>query len=246
MARFFVPTRQIADHRATITGVELNHLRRVLRLRPQDRVVVFDDAGCEHEGIIRSLSEDRGEIEIIRSYQVDNESPLKTTLALGLTKGEKMDWVVEKATELGVHTVVPFVSSYTIPKLNERKKAQRCERWQKIALSAAKQCGRVRIPEIMALTEFRDLLKPLSRDALRLLFWEKECEQGLSELKETRTTINEVIVMVGPEGGFSAQEAALALQHGYKPMRLGPRILRAETAALAALSAVQLLWGDLA
>src|SRR5688500_13434365 len=245
MARFFLPTRQIEDHRATITGVELNHLRRVLRLRPQDRVVVFDDAGCEHEGIIRSLSEDRGEIEIIRSYQVNSESPLKTTLALGLTKGEKMDWVVEKATELGVHTIVPFRSDYTIPKLNERKMAQRSERWQKIALSAAKQCGRVRIPEIMALTDFRDLLEPVWRDALRLLFWEKECQHGLFELKETRTSIGEVVLMIGPEGGFSAPEAALALEHGFKPVRLGPRILRAETAAVAALSAVQLLWGDL-
>lgn len=245
MARFFLPTGQIEDHRATITGVELNHLRRVLRLRAQDRVVVFDDGGSEHEGIIRSLTEDRGEIEIIRSYQVNNESPLKTTLALGLTKGEKMDWVVEKATELGVHTVVPFVSSYTIPKLNERKIAQRSERWQKIALSAAKQCGRVRIPEIMALTEFRDLLESLSPDALRLLFWEKECQQGLCELKETRKSIGEVVVMIGPEGGFSAHEAALALEQGFKAVRLGPRILRAETAAVAALSAVQLLWGDL-
>lgn len=246
MARFFLPTRQIADHRATITGVELNHLRRVLRLRPQDRVVVFDDAGCEHEGIIRSLSEDRGEIEIIRSYQVNNESPLKTTLALGLTKGEKMDWVVEKATELGVHTVVPFLSDYTIPKLNERKMAQRSQRWQKIALSAAKQCGRVRIPEILALSEFCDLLETASPDALRLLFWEKEREQRLSDLKEARTTISEVVVMIGPEGGFSAHEAALALGQGFKAVRLGPRILRAETAAVAALSAVQLLWGDLA
>ena len=245
MARFFLPARQIEDHRATITGVELNHLRRVLRLRPQDRVVLFDDAGCEHEGIIRSLSEDRGEIEIIRSYQVNNESLLKTTLALGLTKGEKMDWVVEKATELGVHTMVPFVSSYTIPKLNETKVAQRSERWQKIALSAAKQCGRVCIPEIMALTDFRDFLEPVWRDKLRLLFWEKECQHGLLELKETRTSIGEVVVMIGPEGGFSAQEAALALEHGFKPVRLGPRILRAETAAVAALSAVQLLWGDL-
>ena len=246
MARFFVPAGQIEDHRATITGVELNHLRRVLRLRPQDRVVVFDDAGCEHEGIIRSLSEDRGEIEIIRSYQVNNESPLKTTLALGLTKGEKMDWVVEKATELGVHTVVPFVSSYTIPKLNERKMAQRSQRWQKIALSAAKQCGRVRIPEILALSEFCDLLETVSPDALRLLFWEKEREQRLSDLKEARTTISEVVVMIGPEGGFSAHEAALALGRGFKAVRLGPRILRAETAAVSALSAVQLLWGDLA
>ena len=246
MARFFLPTGQIEGHRATITGVELNHLRRVLRLRPQDRVVVFDDAGCEHEGIIRSLSEDRGEIEIIRSYQVNNESPLKTTLALGLTKGEKMDWVVEKATELGVHTVVPFLSDYTIPKLNERKMAQRSERWQKIALSAAKQCGRVRVPEILALSEFCDLLETVSPDALRLLFWEKEREQRLSDLKEARTTINEVVVMIGPEGGFSAHEAALALGQGFKAVRLGPRILRAETAAVAALSAVQLLWGDLA
>ncbi len=245
MARFFLPARQIEGRRATITGVELNHLRRVLRLRPQDRVVLFDDAGCEHEGIIRSLSEDRGEIDIIRSYQVNNESPLKTTLALGLTKGEKMDWVVEKATELGVHTVVPFVSRYTIPKLDERKMSQRSERWQKIALSAAKQCGRVCIPEIMALTDFRDLLEPVWRDKLRLLFWEKECQHGLLELKETRTSIGEVVVMIGPEGGFSAQEAALALDHGFKPVRLGPRILRAETAAVAALSAVQLLWGDL-
>jgi 16S rRNA (uracil1498-N3)-methyltransferase len=246
MARFFLPTGQIKGHRATITGVELNHLRRVLRLRPQDRVVVFDDAGCEHEGIIHSLSEDRGEIEIVRSYQVNNESPLKITLALGLTKGEKMDWVVEKATELGVHTVVPFLSDYTIPKLNERKVAQRSERWQKIALSAAKQCGRVRIPEILALSEFRDLLETVSPDALRLLFWEKEREQRLSELKEARTTISELVAMIGPEGGLSGHEAALALGQGFKPVRLGPRILRSETAAVAALSAVQLLWGDLA
>ena len=246
MARFFLPKRQIEDHRATITGVELNHLRRVLRLRPQDRVVVFDDAGGEHEGIIRSLNEDRGEIEIIRSYEVNNESTLKTTLALGLTKGEKMDWVVEKATELGVHTIVPFVSDYTIPKLNETKMAQRSERWQKIALSAAKQSGRVRIPEILALSKFCDLIETVSRDALRLLFWEKEREQRLSELKEARTTISEVVVMIGPEGGFSAQEAALALRQGFKAVRLGPRILRAETAAVAALSAVQHLWGDLA
>lgn len=228
-----------------IVGAELSHLRRVLRLRPEDRVVVFDDAGWEHEGIIRSLTEDCGEIELIRSYQVDNESPLKTTLALGLTKGEKMDWVVEKATELGVQTVVPFVSSYTIPKLNEKKAAQRSERWHKIAVSAAKQCGRVRIPEILALTEFRDLVESLSHDALRLLFWEKECEQGFSKLRDSKTSIAEVVVMIGPEGGFSAQEAALALEHGFKPVRLGPRTLRAETAAVAALTGVQLLWGDL-
>ena len=245
MARFFLPRIDIQDDRATITGSELNHLRRVLRLRRKDRVILFDDAGWEHEGIIRSLDEDRGDIEITRSYQIDNESPVRITLALGLTKGEKMDFVVEKATELGVHTVVPFVSSYTVPKLNEKKVAQRSARWHKIALGAAKQCGRVRVPEISPLTEFRDFVEADSRDALRLLFWEREPQHGLSELKDSRIGVGEIVVMIGPEGGFSAPEAALALEHGFRPVRFGPRVLRAETAAVAALSVVQLLWGDL-
>jgi 16S rRNA (uracil1498-N3)-methyltransferase len=244
MARFFLPRTDIQENRATITGPEFNHLR-VLRLGLGDRVILFDDAGWEHEAIIRTLSESRGAVEIIRSYQIDNESSLKITLALGVTKGEKMDWVIEKATELGVHTIAPFVSSYTVPKLNERKAAQRSVRWHNIALSAAKQCGRVRIPEILALTEFRDFVQAASCKALRLLFFEKESEQGLTELEHTQTSVDEVVLMIGPEGGFSSQEAALALEHGFKPVRFGPRILRAETAAVAALSAVQLLWGDL-
>jgi 16S rRNA (uracil1498-N3)-methyltransferase len=244
MARFFLPRTEIREDRAIINGPELNHLR-VLRLRPGDRVILFDDAGWEHEGIIRSLGEGRGDIEITRSYQIDNESPLKVTLALALTKGEKMDWVIEKATELGVQTIVPFVSKYTVPKLNEKKAVQRSARWHSIALSAAKQSGRVRIPQISALTGFRDLVEAASADALRLLFWEKESGQGFSELENNQTSVGEVIVMIGPEGGFSLQEADLALEHGFKAVRFGPRILRAETAAVAALSAVQLLWGDL-
>ena len=243
MARFFLPRIKIREDRATIIGPELNHLL-VLRMRPGDRVILFDDVGWEHEGIIRSLGE-RGDVEITRSYQIDNESPLKVTLALALTKGEKMDWVVEKATELGVQTIVPFVSKYTVPKLNEKKAGQRSARWHSIALSAAKQCGRVRIPQISALTGFRDFVQAASPDALRLLLWEKESQQGFSKLTSSEKGLGEVIVMIGPEGGFSSQEAALAIEHGFKPVRFGPRILRAETAAVAALSAVQLLWGDL-
>jgi 16S rRNA (uracil1498-N3)-methyltransferase len=244
MARFFLPRIEIREDHATITPPELNHLR-VLRLRPGDRVILFDDAGWEHEGIIGSLRESSCDIAIIRSYQIDNESPLKVTLALALTKGEKMDWVIEKATELGAHSVAPFVSTYTVPKLNERKAVQRLARWRTIALNAAKQCGRVRIPQISALTEFRDFVQAASPDALRLLFWEKEAQQGFSELKNSQETVGQVVLTVGPEGGFSSQEAALALEHGFKSVRFGPRILRAETAAVAALSAVQLLWGDL-
>jgi 16S rRNA (uracil1498-N3)-methyltransferase len=245
MARFFLPKTDIHGTRGILTGRELDHLRRVLRLRPEDRVILFDDAGWEHEGVIRSITDDRSEIEITRSYQLANESPLQVTLAVGLTKGDKMDFVIEKATELGVQTIVPFASTYTVPKLDGKKVAQRTERWHKIALSAAKQCGRVRIPKVLALAAFRHFVEQSSQDALRLLFWEKESRQGLGELKNSETDTNEIVLMIGPEGGFSTEEAAFAIERGFRPVGLGPRVLRAETAAVAALTAIQLLWGDL-
>jgi 16S rRNA (uracil1498-N3)-methyltransferase len=244
MARFFLPRTNFRENRGTIMGAELLHLRRVLRLRPDDRVIIFDDAGWEHEALIRSLGEDRGEIEIVRSYRVQNESPLNITLALGLTKGEKMDFVVEKATELGAQSIAPFSSEHTVPKLDARKIAQRSERWRKIALSAAKQCGRVRIPEILPVGNFRALVEQSSPRASRLLFWEQESRQSLDEIRRNEDG-QEFFIMIGPEGGFSRQEAELAVEHGFQTVRLGPRTLRAETAAVAALSAVQLLWGDL-
>ncbi|MDP2602613.1 MAG: RsmE family RNA methyltransferase, partial [Deltaproteobacteria bacterium] len=121
MARFFVPRKNITDQRATVEGPELDHLRKVLRLGPGDPIIVFDDAGWEHEAVIRSLSAQAAQIDLLRSVQAERESPLQLTLAVGLTKGEKMDFVVEKATELGVQAIVPFVSAYTVPKLDQRK-----------------------------------------------------------------------------------------------------------------------------
>jgi 16S rRNA (uracil1498-N3)-methyltransferase len=244
MARFFLPKKNIADRRATVTGPELDHLRRVLRLRPGDPIVVFDDAGWEHEAVIRSLSTQAAEIEIARSFQAERESPLKLTLAVGLTKGEKMDFVVEKATELGVQAIVPFVSAYTVPKLDQRKIEKRGARWQKIALAAAKQSGRTRLPEILPLSNFEDLVQQTS-GSLNLLFWEKEARQTLKQVHATDPVARSIFLVIGPEGGLSDQEADLAQRHGFKPIRLGRRILRAETAAVAAASLVQYLWGDL-
>lgn len=244
MARFFLPKKNIVDRRATVEGPELDHLRRVLRLRPGDSIVVFDDAGWEHEAVIRSLSAQAAEIEIARSFQAERESPLELTLAVGLTKGEKMDFVVEKATELGVQAIAPFVSAYTVPKLDRRKIEKRGERWQRIALAAAKQCGRTRIPEILPLSNFEDLVQQTS-DSLNLLFWEKETGQTLKQVHVTDPDARSILLVIGAEGGLSDQEAGLAQRHGFKPIRLGRRILRAETAAVAATSLVQFLWGDL-
>ena len=118
MARFFLPKKQLHDNHGTIDGRELDHVRRVLRLKPGDRITVFDDNGWEHEAVIQSLARARGEIEIVRSYPAQRESPLHLTLAVGLTKGEKIDFVVEKATELGVQRIIPLASTYAVPKLD--------------------------------------------------------------------------------------------------------------------------------
>lgn len=244
MARFFVPKKSINHQRATVEGPELDHLRKVLRLGPGDSIIVFDDAGWEHEAVIRSLSAQAAEIDVLRSFQVERESPLQLTLAVGLTKGEKMDFVVEKATELGAQAIVPFVSAYTVPKLDQRKIEKRGERWQKIALAAAKQCGRTRIPEIFPLVNFENMVQQTA-GPLNLLFWEKEAHQTLKQVHATDPDARSIFLVTGPEGGLSDQEADLAQQHGFKAIRLGRRILRAETAAVTAASLVQFLWGDL-
>ncbi|HME60147.1 MAG TPA: 16S rRNA (uracil(1498)-N(3))-methyltransferase [Candidatus Binatia bacterium] len=245
MARFFVPKKNLRDNRGLIEGQELAHLKKVLRLVPGDSITVFDDSDWEHEAVIRRLSAEQGEIEIIRSYQADRESPLQITLGIGLTKGEKMDFVVEKATELGVQTIAPFISTFSVPKLDARKITARTARWEKIALSASKQCGRTRVPEILPLCEFERWIKHDRGETLKLLFWENEQRQSVHEAREKYPEEKSVLLAIGPEGGFAAQEAEAAKSNGFEPIRIGRRILRAETAAVAALSLVQFLWGDL-
>jgi 16S rRNA (uracil1498-N3)-methyltransferase len=245
MARFFLPKEKIQDQRGTIVGEELAHLRRVLRLGPGDQLTLFDDTGWEHEAVIRSFTADRGDVDIVRSYRPERESSLQITLALGLTKGEKTDFVIEKATELGVQTLVPFTSSYTVPKLNDRKIETRTERWQRIALSAAKQSGRTLVPKVLTLCEFQDLVTRPGTGTLNLLCWEREGQLTLKQVYDRERNVRAILLVIGPEGGFSSAEADTAQQAGFQSVQLGRRILRSETAALAALSVVQFLWGDM-
>ena len=208
--------------------------------------MVFDDTGWEHEAVIVSVAGAQGNIEIIRSYQVQRESPLHLTLAVGLTKGEKIDFVVEKATELGVQAIIPFASRYAVPKLDQRKIAARCERWRKIAMSATKQCGRMAVPDVVPLMSFADLLARAQPETAKLLCWEKEVEQSLRQAHDKLRDAKALLLVVGPEGGMTPSEAELARQQGFERVHLGRRILRAETAAITALSLAQFLWGDLA
>lgn len=245
VARFFLAKKNIHGESATIAGAELEHMRKVLRLGIGDAVTLFDDEGWEYEGIIRSYSNGMGEIKIVSSHRPERESAVRITLAQALGKGDKFDWVVEKATELGAAAVVPFLCRRTVPKLDGLGREKKSQRWQRIALSAAKQSGRTRIPEIFGVMDFSDLVRRPWPCDLKIIFWENETSRGLARLREDNSNLESLLLVVGPEGGFTPDEVREAAASGFHSVRLGKRILRTETAAVTALSLAQFIWGDL-
>lgn len=245
LARFFLSPGQPEDGKVQIDGNDAHHITRVLRLRVGDQIECVDETGLLH---LVEITE-TGEIVlgIIRqTRQVSQESPLALTLFQGLAKSDKMDWVVQKAVELGVDEIVPFSSRFTVVKLNVKQRQARRERWQRIALEAAKQCGRTRLPSISPLLDWQQMLmevnKRVSGDELVLLAYEAEQTRNLSHIPSTP---NAVSVVIGPEGGFAVEEADLLIEKGAECISLGPRILRTETAGLVALSLIGYRWGDL-
>lgn len=242
MARFFVPQRDITDGKARLQGGEFRHLQRVLRLREGDTLTLFDDAGVEHEGVILSLSPRVATVRILGSAAPARESPLAITLYQGVPKGRKMDLVVEKATELGVVAIVPFVSAFGT--VSVAAALTKRERWQRIALAAAKQSGRTVIPEIGAALAFPEVLTAAATKDRAFLFFEHAGAAPLPPAETERRAATAAVV-VGPEGGFSADEVTRALNGGLVVCGLGPRVLRTETAALIATALVQARWGDL-
>lgn len=245
MARFFLLQENIRDGRGFVGGQELEHLRKVLRLGIGDRVTLFDDSGWEHDGVIAELAPAQATVRIENSYRPGRDAALKTTLATGLTKGEKFEFIVEKATELGVHTLVGFSSARSVPQLDERRVAKRLERWHKIALSATKQCGRTQMPTILSVVQLDDILRHAPAHALKIFFWERETGRSLRQLHAQQPSVEELYLIVGPEGGFTDREADAARDRGFHLATMGRRILRAETAAIAVATLAQYLWGDL-
>jgi 16S rRNA (uracil1498-N3)-methyltransferase len=240
--RFFVPASNISGYEATLAGTEFRHLKRVLRLREGDPVTLFDDTGREHEGVIVSLSPRVAMVRITTSARPARESRLAITLHQSLPKGRKMDLIVEKATELGVHAVAPFISAFST---GTATGAGKRERWQRIAVAAAKQSGRTVVPAIAPPRTFREAITSAAGGGLKLLFFEGDDARPLSDAPDSLDSPSTAAVVVGPEGGFSRDEIGVAREAGFMMVGLGPRILRTETAALVAVTLVQAFWGDL-
>ncbi|CAI8885702.1 16S rRNA (uracil(1498)-N(3))-methyltransferase [Methylocaldum szegediense] len=216
-----------------------HYLRTVLRLKKGADLIVFNGDGREYSARVLTIGRDGVQVEIGTGRSRDVESPLTIHIGLGISRGERMDLAIQKAVELGVSRITPLFTEHCVVRLDEARRGSRRQHWQKVARSACEQCGRNRVPEIAEPIELRDWV--VGSEGLRL-FFDPQAMAGLKDLPQPEGTIS---ILSGPEGGFAEKERILARETGFIPVRLGPRILRTETAVLAALSAIQAIWGDL-
>jgi len=253
MERFFVAPEDVDEHAARITGDELKHLRNVLRLKAGDTVEVFDGAGRGYTGRIALVDQSAAFVELEAAVAEARDSHLRVCLAQGLPKGEKMDWIVQKNTELGVGVILPLELERCVVRLEgDKKRRDKQARWQKVAREAARQCGRLFVPEVLAPCGLTALLRQVSPEDVLLIPWE-EGGQGLKSFFEEaggngvadKLKKGRVVVVIGPEGGLTPEEVEEARLAGGAALTLGPRILRTETAGLALLSVLQYHWGDM-
>jgi 16S rRNA (uracil1498-N3)-methyltransferase len=227
-----------------ITGSDAHHMRDVLRLQPNEWVIVFDGTGRQYQAQI--LSVDRKEIKVAMGSPVKagGRPAFDLAFAQGYLKDKKMDGQVRQLTELGVDRWMPFLSQRSVPAPDQKRLQARYQRWRKISLEALKQCGRNRAMESDPLTTFGDALKQARSYDLKIIFWEESKNAGLLDGIGDNDP-KSAFLMVGPEGGFASDEIALAEKEGFRRVGLGPRILKAETAALAAVVMVQYVFGDM-
>ncbi|MEA5112611.1 MAG: 16S rRNA (uracil(1498)-N(3))-methyltransferase [Geobacteraceae bacterium] len=245
MRRFFVDENAITDGTATISGNLFCHMSRVLRLKIGTRVILSDGIGRRHSGYIEQIGKENLVIRIEESSSEPARpaGPLMT-LYQGLPKGSKMEFILQKSTELGVDVLAPFAAGRSAVRLPAARESQRLERWQRIIREAARQSNRTTVPQLETVADFSGLLAKANQ-TVKLLLWEEEKSNRLRSVLGSFPVPESVSVIVGPEGGLTRDEAASAMASGFLPVTLGSRILRTETAGLAILAILQYYWGDM-
>ncbi len=237
MTRLFLPPEDITSKQITIKGEQARYISSVLRLKSGELLAIFDGLG--HRYVCKIINTYKKEVlaEIIKEEPYSAESPISIILAQGMPKGDKMDFIVQKATELGVKTIIPVITERS-----QVRRSEKVKRWRKIALSASQQSGREKIPDITEPVSLKDFLADYSQG---IFFSEEEkasrIKTVLKEFKDSTT----IPILIGPEGGFSKTEANMALKRGFTAGFLGPRILRTETAAITAISIIGYELGDM-
>ncbi|MBW6485669.1 MAG: 16S rRNA (uracil(1498)-N(3))-methyltransferase [Syntrophobacterales bacterium] len=240
---------------------QAHYLGSVLRMKEGSRLTVFNGAGAEYETVIKSYTEEGAELEILEKRELP-VSDIVVTLCQAIPKAEKIEGIIRHATELGANRIIPFLSARSIPRPGSSKSSRRAkindpnekisvhklERWRKIAVEACRQSGRADIPEITDIMTFNNMLATLPPGGLRLIPWEEETEVSLCDVftkqrlissNDSSIPIKKIMLAIGPEGGFSVEEIDLARRAGFISVSLGKRVLRVETASLAALAVIQ-------
>lgn len=239
MTRLYFPGK-IADHgECQVAAVQAHHVIHVLRLQAGAPLTLFDGRGSEYPALIKRIDKSGLTLTVSDPREVSRESLLKVMLAQGVSSGERMDYTVQKCVELGVTTIQPLITQRSVVRLHGERAEKRVAHWQAIAASACEQCGRNVVPQILPV---QPLMKWLGSpiDGLRYLLSPRS-DTGLRDLPRPQSALT---LLIGPEGGWNAEETAAAHLAGFAPLTLGPRVLRTETAAPAALAAMQALWGD--
>jgi 16S rRNA (uracil1498-N3)-methyltransferase len=241
MPRFYCPPTLPQSGSFELPADAAHHASRVLRLREGDAIQIFDGSGNECHGVITELSGKRVTVGELRSINNNRESPLHITLVQALTSSEKMDWIIQKATELGVTEIQPLATERSVAKISIDRVEKRIEHWQQVAIAACEQCGRNLLPTINAPL---DIMKWLQRvrtcpDTKFILL-----PEGALSLPSQTKPLDKIILLIGPEGGFTPEEREASLLCGFTSIRMGSRVLRTETAAITALASIQTLWGD--
>ena len=245
LTRAWVDLPLSAGARFELPEAAATHLVRVLRLREGDGCVLFNGDGRDHRARIVEAGKRRTVVEVLDAETVDNESPLRITLLQGIARGEKMDLILQKATELGVARIVPLRSERSEVRLEGERLARRLEHWRAVVVAACEQSGRARLPELLAPVPVSAIAGATAQDQLRLTL----DPRGGHVLPSLATRLAdgkvEVAVAIGPEGGWAPRDREALDAAGFDGLRLGPRVLRTETAGLAAIAALQALYGDL-
>ena len=222
---------------------QAHHAMRVLRLKKGECVTLFNGDGAEYAAVVAEASRDRFALNVTGREVMDREAPFSVTLAQAVASGERMDYTIQKAVELGVAAIQPLEARRSVVRLSEDRAQKRLAHWQAVAIAACEQCGRNRVPRVLPLMQLDAFLGGCAaqRNEERRVLLSPRSARGLREIDRPEGGI---VMLAGPEGGFSPEEERAAAKAGFAPIRLGPRVLRTETAAVAALAAMQALWGD--
>lgn len=242
--RFFIDPAELAGDRARLTGSDAHHLARVLRLKAGAEVELCDGSGLVHTALVTDLGRDEVTLQLLAASRLPVADGPQLHLGLGVLKGKKMDLVLQKCTELGVSSIHPFLSQHSAVRPPETDKESR---WQRITLEACKQCKRPQPPRCHPAVSLAEVLsRPETAGALKLILRETPDTPPLREvMPPIDPAFRPIFCLIGPEGGFSPSEVEQVIAAGFQPVGLGPRILRAETAALAAIAILQYLHGGL-